>query len=159
MKTIRKILVPTDLSELSLAGLDCAHKLVSHRGAQIYLLHVLARQTMPTPTAESALGKFGAACEHSLNSELEQFLTEQTKRYENIVCIVRRGEAWREIVRYAREEKIDLIVIATHGRTGLAHVLMGSVAEKVVRHSTVPVLTVKPQLIREALLKEDDIEE
>jgi nucleotide-binding universal stress UspA family protein len=58
--------------------------------------------------------------------------------------IVRLGRAWHEIVQIAREEKVDMLVIATHGYTGLRHALLGSVAEKVVRHASCPVLIVRP---------------
>ena len=59
--------------------------------------------------------------------------------------VVRTGNPFVEIVRYAREENIDLIVLGTHGRTGLVHVLLGSVAERVVRQAGCPVLTVRPK--------------
>jgi nucleotide-binding universal stress UspA family protein len=61
---------------------------------------------------------------------------------------VRRGNPHDEITRYAADEHADLIVMATHGRTGLAHVLLGSVAEKVVQHADIPVLTIKPARIK-----------
>lgn len=61
-------------------------------------------------------------------------------------------------MKFAEEENFDLIVIATHGRTGLAHGLMGSVAEKVVQHSSVPVLAVNPLKMEEPVLEEEDIE-
>jgi len=63
--------------------------------------------------------------------------------------VVRRGFAYEEIMRFVDEEEIDLIVMATHGRTGLPHIIMGSVAERVVRHSPVPVLTIKPLKVQE----------
>jgi nucleotide-binding universal stress UspA family protein len=61
----------------------------------------------------------------------------------SIIRVIRQGPPFLEIVRYAKETAIDLIVIGTHGRTGLAHVFMGSVAEKVVRKSPCPVLSVR----------------
>jgi nucleotide-binding universal stress UspA family protein len=62
----------------------------------------------------------------------------------SIVRVCRQGTPFLEIVRYAKEHEMDLIVLGTHGRSGLAHVLMGSVAERVVRKSPCPVLTVRP---------------
>ena len=62
------------------------------------------------------------------------------------------------ILRYADEEGVDMIVMATHGRAGLRHAVLGSVAEKVVRLSHVPVLAVKPRPVRENLLRNEDIE-
>jgi nucleotide-binding universal stress UspA family protein len=90
---------------------------------------------------------------------LEEIVTRLFPGARSIVPVVRRGDPAREIVRFAREEGINLIVIATHGRTGLAHVLMGSVAEKVVRHATVPVLTAKPDSMRPPLMEQEDINE
>jgi nucleotide-binding universal stress UspA family protein len=63
-----------------------------------------------------------------------------------------------EIRKFAEEEGVDLVVIATHGRTGLKHIVMGSVAERTVRHSSIPVLTVKPHPLRETILKNEDVE-
>jgi universal stress protein A len=62
----------------------------------------------------------------------------------NVRHIVRVGRAWQEVIELAKENKTDLIVLATHGYTGLKHVLLGSVAEKIVRHAPCPVLTVRP---------------
>jgi nucleotide-binding universal stress UspA family protein len=59
--------------------------------------------------------------------------------------IVRLGRAWQEVIEIAREQKSDLIILATHGYTGLKHVLLGSVAEKIVRHAPCPVLSVRPE--------------
>ena len=62
-----------------------------------------------------------------------------------VVREVRYGYAYREIVRHAKEQNVDLIVVGTHGRTGLTHLFLGSVAEKVVRNAPCPVLTVRPE--------------
>jgi nucleotide-binding universal stress UspA family protein len=72
--------------------------------------------------------------------------------------MVRTGLPAQEILRCAEMEGIDLVVMATHGRTGLRHILMGSVAETVVRLSRVPVLTVKPTELRESVIRNEDIE-
>jgi nucleotide-binding universal stress UspA family protein len=62
-----------------------------------------------------------------------------------VVRAARVGAAFLEIIEYVREQEIDLVVIGTHGRSGLMHILMGSVAERIVRKSPCPVLTVKPE--------------
>jgi nucleotide-binding universal stress UspA family protein len=67
-----------------------------------------------------------------------EFIRERISGAHRIVRVIRRGDPSVEIVKFARDEGIDLIVMATHGRTGLAHVLMGSAAEKVMRSSVVP---------------------
>ena len=159
MKKIKKILVPTDLSEFSLAALEFARTLAAQYRAQIHVIHVIANEPPIACSININLENHTRTTGNSSNPEIEQFFSEQIKQDKNIVCIIRCGEASKEILKFAEEEQIDLIVLSTHGRTGLSHVLMGSVAEKVVRHSTVPVLTVKPETIRGTLLDEEDIEE
>lgn len=148
--TIRTILVPTDFSDLSVEAVRYAMSLAGMYGADLHLLHVvddapvLAFHTMEmtteyviedtTRTAEQHLQEFARA--HSVHGR------------EGVTLAVRRGNPYDEIIRYAAEAKADMIVMATHGRTGLAHVLLGSVAEKVVQHADIPVLTVKPARIR-----------
>ncbi|MCU0452934.1 MAG: universal stress protein [Bacteroidetes bacterium] len=147
---IRTILVPTDFSDLSLEGIRYAMSLAELYGADLHLLHVvddapvLAFHTMEmttdfviedtTRTAEQHLQAFAQA--HDIHGR------------EGVTLAVRHGNPYDEITRYAAEEQADMIVMATHGRTGLAHVLLGSVAEKVVQHADQPVLTVKPVRIR-----------
>ncbi|HEX9614580.1 MAG TPA: universal stress protein [Bacteroidota bacterium] len=75
-----------------------------------------------------------------------------------VQIIVRHGKAASTNVKTARDARMDLIVMSTHGRTGLGHVLMGSVAEKVVRYAPWPVLTMKPEEFREVVaLTEEDV--
>jgi len=61
-----------------------------------------------------------------------------------IISAIRKGIDYEEIIKYSQEKKIDIIVIATHGRTGILHTLLGSVAEKVIRYSKIPVLVTTP---------------
>ena len=115
--------------------------------AHLHILHVAKDPALPSFNGAS-LGTDNLPAIRRLRHEDElgrfvvQWLPHQTK----VIRALKFGLAYKEIVRYARQENIDLIVIATHGRTGLNHLMMGSVAEKVVRFSPVPVLTVKPQL-------------
>jgi nucleotide-binding universal stress UspA family protein len=90
--------------------------------------------------------------------ELEDFVMNKVGSDVRLVPVVRSGSPPEAIKQFTEEEGIDLIVMATHGRTGLRHILMGSVAEKVVRISNIPVLTVKPRPLREAILENEDIE-
>ena len=73
-------------------------------------------------------------------------LLEKIKKIKDIEIIfaIRKGIDYEEIIKYSKEKKIDIIVIATHGRTGLIHTLLGSVAEKVIRYSKIPVLVTTP---------------
>jgi hypothetical protein len=76
-------------------------------------------------------------------AQLEKLIPQLFTRPHQVRTKVLTGTAWYEICRYARDERIDLIVIATHGVTGLRHLMMGSTAERVVQHAAAPVLTVK----------------
>ncbi|MGB2869960.1 MAG: universal stress protein [Bacteroidota bacterium] len=152
MKTIKKILVPTDFSELSLASIDFAKSLASTYGARICLMHVvddvpvLAYHTIDLTTnyrMDDAL----KGAEH----ELQRFAVDLLGDFTGTEIVSRRGNPYYEIVKLAEEGSFDLIVMATHGRTGLVHVVMGSVTEKVVQHSGIPVLTVKPVPMRKAI--------
>jgi nucleotide-binding universal stress UspA family protein len=158
MKTIKKILVPTDLSELSIAAVDYAASLALTYDAKIYMLYVVEGESRhealavePHPASEPR--------EEEGKRELHRFVYWKLKEIGDLIEVVRVGKAETEIQRFAEDEGIDLIVMATHGRTGLAHVLMGSVAEKVVRMSSVPVMTVKPKSCLGALITEKDVEE
>ena len=91
-------------------------------------------------------------------ASLAEFVARNVDPDVRLTQVVRTGRAAEEITRFAREENIDLIVMATHGWTGVKHALLGSVAEKVVRYAAVPVMTVKPLPVREALLRDEDIE-
>lgn len=88
---------------------------------------------------------------------MREFLLKHVDDYLFIEPFIRYGVPHEQILRFAREKNIDLIVIATHGRTGLNHILMGSIAETIVRLSPVPVLTVKPSAVLERLISEEDI--
>ena len=155
---MKKILVPIDLSEYSFEAVEYACKLASGNETQIYLFHVGPDKPLTVPAIDQHSETALRDVEDASLTRLEMFIRKKVCSARRIVGVIRRGEPFREIVKFSRDEKIDLIVMATHGRTGVAHVLMGSVAEKVVRHSPVPVLTVKPQSVRETLLREHDIE-
>jgi nucleotide-binding universal stress UspA family protein len=158
MNIIRRILVPTDFSELSLSGIDFIRSLAVLYDAELVLLHVV--DTTPPPAVPELDVHASLTREETRAKErLAEIVVRLFPATRNITPLVRRGDPAKEIVRLASEEGADLIVIATHGRTGLAHVLMGSVAEKVVRHATVPVLTVKPESMRPPLMEQEDINE
>jgi len=145
LREFKKILVPTDYSELSLAAIDYAVSFSQVFGARLFLLHTL--DTIPVLaldaldlTTESVIYE----TEKNAKNDLHHFALTRIGNVSDLVEVVRRGIAEDQIVEFAKEERVDLIIMATHGRSGIAHVFMGSVAEKVVQHSPVPVLTVKP---------------
>jgi nucleotide-binding universal stress UspA family protein len=159
MYIIRDILVPTDFSEFSASAVEYATTLAQLHGATIHLMHVIEESTMATPSLPGGATDSAATEEAEAADHMHNFVYWKLKDNTNIKEVVCRGKPYREIVRYAQREEIDLIVIATHGRTGLAHVLMGSVAEKVIRLSHVPVLAVKPKQMRDSLVTREDIEQ
>lgn len=140
---IRKILCPVDFSESSSHALLYARAFASAHDATLKLLHVIEEPTCFASDdvlydAES-ISRLKTACEDELQAVVSQVKTE----HEDVSCELSIGQPFSEIVRCARADDVDLIVMGTHGRTGLAHVLIGSVAERVVRKAPCPVLTVK----------------
>jgi universal stress protein A len=145
---IRSILLPTDFSDCANYALSYAASLARTFEASIVCVHVIepivptvgyTGMTEPLPiadiseqledSAERELPKI-AECEECAGLEVEELIV--------------HGEAASEIVRVAKERGVDLIVISSHGRTGLGRILFGSTAEAVVRHAHCPVLVVKP---------------
>lgn len=146
MIDLRHILVPTDFSKSSQNALTYALAFAGKFGAEIHLLHVvqdialfIPEAVMPSVPISPPAEQFRAAAQ----SALERAIAEQAKSGVTIHAEVCEGLSHQEIVRFARDKNIDLIVMGTHGHTGLAHVFMGSVAEKVVRRAPCPVLTVR----------------
>jgi nucleotide-binding universal stress UspA family protein len=125
---IRQILVATDFSDISEAAVRVAHAYAKAFGARLHVFHV----TWPDELGVTALFA-------GLVAELGTVVP--------IVVASQRGDAADEIVRYARDHGIQLIVLGTHGRTGVSRVLLGSVAERVIRTAPCPVLTVPPAAV------------
>lgn len=140
---LRSILVPIDFSPESEKALKYAALFAEQFGAQLILIHVVE----PLPFAD--LSTIPLILEtQSLISSSESKLAEWARRKyvpPNRVSktLVRQGQAHREITDAATKYKVDLIIIATHGYTGLQHALIGSTAERVVRHAQCPVLTIR----------------
>lgn len=140
MLPIKTILHATDFSEFSKAGFQLACSLAKDYGARLILVHV-------APPMEVVQGGFYAAPPASPEEiddlKRELFAIKPTDSSIDVEYFFRRGDAAAEILEVAKDNKCDVIVIGTHGRTGLGRVLMGSVAEKVVRRAECPVVTVK----------------
>jgi len=150
MYTIRNILVTTDFSEYSATALEYAQALALKTNVNIHLLHVSTdHQRRGTPQVSRPRPEADA--------QMKKFVDEHVDEYTYVGQAVRSGNPAVEILRYAGEHDVDLIIIATHGRTGLAHILLGSVAETIVRNSPVPVMTVKPSEFLEPLITGDDV--
>ena len=139
---INKILVPLDFSEHSEKGLRWAIGMAEKWQASVLLFHVVSTPIYPPVMMETPLNL--PQLQTSLREHAEQKMKEMATKEKNVrvESRVKIGEPFWDICRIAEEEKVDLIVMGSHGRTGLAHVLLGSVAERVVRHAPCPVLVV-----------------
>jgi universal stress protein A len=145
MLSIRRILFPTDFSEPAEYAWPYALTFAQEFGAEVHLVHVVAP---PPRLTEAYVVDFDPertvqALTAEANASMDRQVEAATSRGLIFRREVRVGVDYREIIDYATKHDIDLIVMATHGRTGLAHVLLGSVAEKVVRKAACPVLTIK----------------
>ncbi len=143
MIRVKKILVPTDFSTHSSEAMKFACTLAEQFNAELHLLHVV--ELLPVAYYEGAI--FTAESEQRMREAAEKMLHKQPespwKESLQVVYEVRQGTPFHEIVGYAKDNAIDLIVMGTHGRTGLGHVLLGSVAERVVRKAPCAVLRVR----------------
>lgn len=159
MLNLRKILVTTDLSELSAAAIEPAFSLGLVYASRMYVLHVVENNSpaFRLLRRERKQTDLQPDSNELVLRQLEEFILKHVGPDRKMTPVVRWGIPEQEIVRFAEEEHIDLLVMATHGWTGMHHLLLGSVAEKVVRHSRVPVLTVKPQPVLDDLVKSEDV--
>jgi nucleotide-binding universal stress UspA family protein len=143
MLTLKRILVPTDFSEPSDAALKYGIALARGFNANLYLLHVLAKAPAENPSSvEHPIGLFEST-QGAAREQLDKMLADQEAKDVPSEFTTRVGTPYVEIIRYAKNRDIDLIVMGTHGRGVVAHMLMGSVAESVVRRAPCPVLTVR----------------
>ena len=145
MLTIRRIMFPTDFSEPAEYAWPYALTFAQEFGAEVHVLHVVAPPPRLTEAYTVTFDPEGTvqAVMADANTALDGQIEAAKSRGLLFRREVRVGVDYREIIDYAVKHDIDLIVMATHGRTGLAHVLLGSVAEKIVRKAPCPVLTIK----------------
>ena len=147
MITLQKILVPTDFSDLSQQALEFALSLADRFRAKVYLMHVwelpmTGSLLPPEPYPESVLTEEQTAGEEHLTKVANELKASGF----DVEPLFVFGKPYMEIVKAAADLGIDLIVLASHGRSGVSHLLLGSVAEKVVRLAPCPVFTVKSPL-------------
>ena len=145
---IRSILLPTDFSECGNYALSYAASFARTFKASIVCVHVIepmvptvgySGMTEPLPIAD-----ISAQLEDSAERELPKLAECAECAGLDVEEVIVHGEAASEIVRVAKEREVDLIILSSHGRTGLGRILFGSTAEAVVRHAPCPVLVVKP---------------
>ncbi|MDB5392144.1 MAG: hypothetical protein JWM11_7790 [Planctomycetaceae bacterium] len=144
MVTFQRILLATDFSETSAYAAEHATLLAKTFGAALHVLHVLESE-MPLMTDGLAYlpSNFYEEMEKSAAEQLEAVIPREDRDKLAVTLVMRRGAPFLEIIHYARDQHMDLIVLGTHGRGALAHVFMGNIAEKVVRKAPCPVLTVR----------------
>lgn len=144
--SLKKILVPQDFSDYSLHAMKYAVTLAQLFKSDLIVLHIVEPIVYPAdfsfgqvsiPAMEEEIRKHS---EEQLNELVEKEIPEGMKS----TAIIRIGKPFIEIVEVAKSENADLIVISSHGRTGMDHVLFGSTADKVVRKAPCPVLTIRP---------------
>ena len=143
--TLRKILVPIDFSDYSKKALRYAVPFARQFNATIYLLYVVEPTIYP---ADFSFGQIGMPnVENELRTkgeqELQELIKNEIKGAVPSEAFVKVGLPFVEVVSFAKDEKIELIIVATHGHSGVEHVLFGSTAEKIVRKAPCPVLVVR----------------
>ena len=144
-RQINNILFPTDFSEYSKKALPYAVSFAERYGATLHVLHVFEQRVHPAFYIMDKSTPFDlddSLRDRALDA-LDEFVYPDLRNRISFNCEVTSGTPFVEIINFARERKIDLIVIATHGLTGLEHMLIGSTTERVVRKAPCPVLSVK----------------
>lgn len=145
MFSLSNILVPTDFSDQSNNALSYAKELVRPAGATLHIVHVVEPTVYPADWGYSQVGfvdlenELRSAAEKELEKVMEQVRAEGF----TVKTSVLSGRASDEIIKYAEDNHIDLISIATHGRSGIEHLLFGSTTERVLRKAPCPVLAVR----------------
>jgi nucleotide-binding universal stress UspA family protein len=151
---LTRILAPTDFSNFSGFALEWAAYLAQCMKADLVLLHVIPEEEgkiIDEIRGEGAVVRISKGIRENVVQDRQKKLKDQynmvvssdIKSFLRVEEMTRIGVPFLEIIKVAKEKEVDLIVMGTHGRTGLAHVFIGSVAEKVVHHAHCPVLTIK----------------
>jgi len=142
---IRTILFPTDFSQGARAAMDHAISLAKDYQSKLILLYVIQDISIAEWYIPSSLSAADLMedMQKSAWNEMGRWGAEVSQTVQDVEKMVVRGVPFVEIIKTAKERRVDLIVIGTHGRTGIDHMLFGSTAEKVVRKAACPVLTVR----------------
>lgn len=142
---IKKVLVPIDFSDYSKNSLKYAVNFVNTFGADLYLIYVVEPVIYPPDFSmgQIAIPSVDLEMDKRAVEELQKLAKKEIPAEVKVQTIVKTGKPFIEIIETASEQDIDLIIIATHGHTGVEHILFGSTAEKVVRKAPCPVLTLR----------------
>ncbi len=153
MIAVKRILMATDFSAYSREALDYAVYLAQNLDAELHLLHAFEppffSHTGVSPSVQHEVQKWIVENKKEASEALQTLAKEIQSQGVKVSAIFKEGPPFLEILKAAEEISAHLIILGTHGRTGLPHVLMGSVAERVVRKSSCPVLTVRPKAFRD----------
>ncbi len=137
----KRILCPVDFDDNSMAALDFAVGLAQERDATLYIVHVVRAPLQPS---EVPVEPQAAAWERDAKARLDAVARRHVNGKAKFSLVVKTGDPFTAIMRAERELNPDSVVMATHGRTGVGHFLLGSVAERIVRESLCPVVTMHP---------------
>jgi len=142
---IKKILFASDFSEGSSTALPYAVDMAKKYGSKLYLVHIIydISKTGGWYVPHVSIDEIYKDMEKSAKTELEKCFIDEMRGFKDIEHVVLKGIPYEEITRYAGDNKIDLIVLGTHGRKGIDRMLFGSTAEQVVRNAPCPVLSVR----------------
>jgi nucleotide-binding universal stress UspA family protein len=141
MIPFKSILVPVDFSDTGKVVLDTATALAKRDGAKLTLVHVWELPAYAYATLEFTPSDLFTPLREAAQAQLDATVEAVKKAHPETVGVVKHGTPWREIVRVVDDLRPDLVVMGTHGRRGVERMVLGSVAEKVVRMSSAPVLT------------------
>jgi len=142
---VRNVLVPVDFSENAEAAAQYASDLAQTFGAKLHLMHVIEPASFVNDLSNVPFTLSDKQLEATAMTDLEALSTRFIDPGVQASWVVKRGKGYLEIVKAAKELKADMIVISTHGYTGLKHTIMGSTAERVVRHAPCPVLVLRAE--------------
>lgn len=143
--TIKKVLVPIDFSDYSKSALKYAVNFAKSFNADIILVYVVEPIIYPPDFSmgQIAMPSINTEWDDRAKDELAKLAKNEITGVNSVKTIIKTGKPFVEIIETAKEENADLIIIATHGHSGVEHILFGSTAEKVVRKAPCPVLTLR----------------
>jgi nucleotide-binding universal stress UspA family protein len=142
-RRLKKLLVPIDFSDASLKAIEYAVPFARHSGGTVHLIHVIERPIFLSDLPDINVANLDANLVKDATAQLLSMANEEIEELIPVQPVVRIGQPFVEILAAAKALNIDLIIMATRGNTGLKHVILGSTAERVVRHAGCPVLVVR----------------
>ena len=145
---IKKVLVPIDFSDYSKSALKYAINFAKSFDAEIILVYVVEPIIYPPDFSmgQIAMPSINTEWDERAKDELTKLAKNEIAGVNSVKTVIKTGKPFVEIIETAKEEDVDLIIIATHGHSGVEHILFGSTAEKVVRKAPCPVLTLREPL-------------